>query len=222
MNAFLSRLLARRSGRRAVAVLLWLSLAVIFAARITALPPAVFGITTLFTCVCYFALLRVLQLQRGAGERPLDEREQAVRDRGHFVAFRIANFGMLLVVMYGMLAEQLGMWMPSTPRQAVGAMTAIALAFGLLPATVLAWTVEDEPLDDEDAPAVPLLTRTPLPAARRWVMFGMAACAAAAGALGWAGVVPALAARASLLLGLATGMLFAAIVMTRSRNGSAV
>jgi hypothetical protein len=224
MNAFLSRLLATRAGRRALAATGWacfLAFVAVHSFDLGAASEPVTAVAILLGFTGYAVLLRVVQLQRGVGERPLDEREQAIRDRGHFVAFRLGNAAMLVVVIYAMLAQRIpGLWLPATPGEAAAALAAVAIAFGLLPATVLAWTTEDEPLDDEEGAPVPVLTRTPMPRAVRITLFGLAGVVAIAAALGKAGVVPALAARTSLLAGIATGMVFAGVVMTRPRNGS--
>jgi len=222
MNAFLSRHLATTAGRRGLAALLWISYLayVLLRALAGASHEALASLTLLFGMVCYGLLMRLVGMQRGEGDLP-DERERAERDHAHFQAFRIGNWGMVLLVIYGTLAEHVpGLWIPATPREAVSTVLAVAIAFGLLPATVLAWTRRDEPMEDEDAPPIDLLTRTAVPRGRRMAMFAMAAVVAGVAALGWGGVVPGLAPRTPLLIGVATGMALGGVLMTRSRSGT--
>ncbi|HET6765659.1 MAG TPA: hypothetical protein VFH27_18395 [Longimicrobiaceae bacterium] len=222
MNAYLSRHLATRAGRRALAALLWISYGAYIAFRAMDAPEyeAPAALTLLLGLVCYGVLMRLVGIQRAECESP-DERERAERDHAHFQAFRIGNWAMLLMVIYGTLAARvLGMWIPATPREAIAAVLAVAIGFGLLPATLLAWTRRDEPMDDEEAPPVALLSRTPMPRRRRMAMFAAAAVVAGVAALGWGGVVPALAPRTPVLMGIATGMMIGGVLMTRSRGGT--
>jgi hypothetical protein len=221
MSSFLAGLVASRRGRRGLAVTLWACFLGVVALRFAA-PASVAGTgTVVFMLVGYGAyavLTRGLGLTRSPLEQPLDERERGERDHAHFVAFQIGNGGMLAAVIYTIVARQFpGLWMPATPRAGLAAAAAVAIAFGILPATVLAWTLPDLVADDdEEAPAPAPLTRTPLPHRKRMLMLGGAACFAVAAGLAAAGVVPVLAGRAYFLLGIAAGMAAGAVLLTRS------
>jgi hypothetical protein len=222
MSSFLARLLATRRGRRALAITLWACYAGVVVVRTAAVPRQVADVA-MFVLIAagffaYTILARGLGLNRSPLEQPLDERERSERDHAHYVAFQIGNVGMLVAVIYTLVARQVpGLWMPSTPRAGLAALAAVAVAFGVLPATVLAWTLPgDAADDDEEAPAPQPLSRTPLPHRRRMLMAAGGAVFAAAAALGGTGVVPVLASRTYFLLGIAAGMWAGAIFLTRS------
>jgi hypothetical protein len=223
MTAFLARLVSTRRGRRTLAALLWVSYAAVVALRFVtgralAVPAGLFFIFLGF--VAYTVLTRGLGLTRSPLERPLDERERAERDHAHYVAFQIGNWGMLAAILYTLVAGQFaGLWMPSSPRAGLAALTAVAIAFGILPATVLAWTLPGaEPLEDdgEEAPAPTLGIRTPLPHRKRVAMLAGGVAFGVAAALGALGVVPPLARHVAFLLGVASGMIAGAFVLTRT------
>jgi hypothetical protein len=222
----LSRFAARRQGRRILTVLLWASFAGVIvlhtlAAR-TVVVEIALGVLMLLAFASYVVLTRALNLHCGPLDRPLDERERAERDAAHYTAFRVGNWCMTLVMVYVILALNLGgTWLPSTPRQAASALLAVGIAFGLLPVTLLAWNSAGLHGDDVDHYEVPALSfRTGVSAWRRRVMFGLAVCAAGAAGLGAAGVVPALAPKVGLFIGMAMGLGLGAVVLTRTVKGT--
>ncbi|MDB4949628.1 MAG: hypothetical protein JWM27_2277 [Gemmatimonadetes bacterium] len=219
----LSRFAARRRGRRMLVVAVWAPGLAVLCIRAASATDAAKIAASVFLLVggCAFALLAgSLNLTRGPLDRPLDERERAERDAAYYTAFRVSSRAMLLLLIYAILADNLGvLWLPSTPRAAVSSLLAVGIAFGALPVTVLGWTAADSMLDDDDE--VPVLAiRTPVEPWKRRVMFALAVCAATAAGLGAAGVVPALAKQQALLAGLATGLGVGAVVLTRRVNGT--
>lgn len=98
--------------------------------------------------VCMFSLAEASLLRGGA--RPLHAGRLAARDRAYAAAFHATGWLLLAVVVYAELALRIdALWLPATPRAAVGAFAAVAVAIGLLPVSLLGW------METDDAPTVP-------------------------------------------------------------------
>lgn len=209
-------------GRRAAAVMLWTSFAGYVALQAFGGDGNAVGAAgaalLLLGYVCYFALARALGVARCEGARELDERERMNRDRAHYVAYQVLGWAMLAVVLYAAVAVRVDwLWMPTTPQGAVGALAAVAIALGLLPMTILAWTEPDLMADEgEEAPHVPFSPRLPMKRGLRMAMAALAVTTAAAALLAWQGVGPVPAEHADTAAGMATGMVVALLVLTRS------
>lgn len=106
------------------------------------------AVTLIAGLVCLFSLAEASVLRGGA--RPLDAARLAARDRAYAAAFHGTGWLLLAVVVYAELALRIeALWLPATPRTAVGVFAAVAVAIGLLPVSLLGWTEPD------DAPVVP-------------------------------------------------------------------
>lgn len=141
-----------RRGRRAAVVALWAAFAAHVAVsafggdgRLAGLGGAA---TLIAGLVCLFSLAEASVLRGGA--RPLDAARLAARDRAYAAAFHGTGWLLLTVVVYAEVALRFeALWLPASPRTAVGAFAAVAVAIGLLPVSLLGWAEPD------DAPVVP-------------------------------------------------------------------
>lgn len=116
------------------------------------------AVTLIAGFVCMFSLAEASVLRGGA--RPLDAARLAARDRAYAVAFHATGWLLLSVVVYAQAALRIdALWLPSTPRAAVGAFAAVAVAIGLLPVSLLGWMETDDA--PEVPPAIPFIPRRP-------------------------------------------------------------
>ena len=82
-------------------------------------------------------------------EARLDEREQQVRNRAHFVAYAILGVLVMTVALYGYIAADSGsLWLPTTENELQAVFWGVLLVASSLPAAVLAW-LEPNPITDE-------------------------------------------------------------------------
>lgn len=155
-----------RRRRRAAVSVLWGA----FAAHVAAsalggdgeLAGALSVVTLVVGLVCMFSLAEASGLRGGSA--PLDAARLAARDRAYSAAFHATGWLMLALVVYAELALRMGgLWLPASPRGAVGVFAAVGVSIGLLPVSLIGWSEPDE------SPATPPPAPQPPRKPRRYV-----------------------------------------------------
>lgn len=137
-----------RAHRRAAVLALWGAFAAHVAIAALAGDGEVAGffgfVTLLGAIICMFSLAEASALRGGVG--PLDAGRLAARDRAYAAAFHGTGWLLLAAVVYAEMALRTELlWLPSDPREAVGAFAAFGVAVGLLPVSLMGWAEPDDP-----------------------------------------------------------------------------
>ena len=102
----------------------------------------------LIWAACFWSLSQVTRayVYSKMPERNGDERQVQVRDRAFARAYQILSAVFCLTMLYGILAQDFGWWMPAeNERQAV--LFGMILLSATLPSAVVAWMEKDDPED---------------------------------------------------------------------------
>ena len=82
----------------------------------------------------------------------IDERQRAVRERAHYLAYNSWALGFSLGLLYWYFAGEFGWWLPRSYNERTAVFWTLLLSLVSLPSAIIAW-LEPDPIPDETARA---------------------------------------------------------------------